>query len=128
MARLTWIFIVVLLSCGAAKKTSTSVNSAQENFVNTFKDSIPACIRAKIDSFKVAPQHEQPQRVTQYEYRGKKVYYVTMHCCDFFNELYDEQCKLLGHPDGGFTGKGDGKLPDFNKEKTKEKIIWQVKQ
>jgi hypothetical protein len=41
--------------------------------------------------------------------------------------LYDAKCNLLGHPDGGMTGKGDGKFPDFNKEKRKEKIIWQQK-
>jgi len=63
--------------------------------------------------------------VIEYEYKGEKVYYVTMPCCDFYNEVYDSNCNLLGHPDGGFTGKGDGKLPDFNTEKKKEKIVWE---
>jgi len=90
------------------------------------KDGLPHCIKKKIELFKKMEKHEQPQNVTEYEYRGKKVYYVNMPCCDFFNELYDSDCNLLGHPDGGFTGKGDGKLPDFNAEKKKEKIVWQA--
>ena len=49
-----------------------------------------------------------------------------MPCCDFFNEVYDDKCKLLGSPDGGFTGKGDGKLPDFFKEAKNEKLIWEA--
>ena len=127
MVRIACIFIAVALSCSAAKKTTSEINAGADNSVTKeFEDSVPKCIRTKIDSFKVAQKHEQPQQVTEYVYKGKKVYYVTLHCCDFFNELYDANCNLLGHPDGGFTGKGDGKLPDFNTEKAKEKIIWQA--
>ena len=60
-----------------------------------------------------------PQRVVEYTYKGKTVYYVVMPCCDFFNEVYDDKCNYLGAPDGGFTGKGDGKLPDFLTEAKK---------
>jgi len=38
--------------------------------------------------------------------------------------VFDNNCNLLGHPDGGFTGKGDGTLPDFTKEAKEEKLIW----
>jgi len=38
--------------------------------------------------------------------------------------VFDNNCNLLGHPDGGFTGKGDGTLPDFTKETKEEKLIW----
>ncbi|MBK7376939.1 MAG: hypothetical protein IPJ02_15760 [Chitinophagaceae bacterium] len=73
------------------------------------------------------PKHEQPQRVTEYSYKGKKVYYVAMPCCDFFNEVYDDTCNLLGSPDGGFSGRGDGKLPDFFTEAKNEKPVWKAK-
>jgi hypothetical protein len=130
MIKLSYFLIVILLSCGASQKNTPAITETIDPAfaTNEFKDSVPVCIRKKIDSFKVAQKHEQPQQVIQYEYKGKKVFYITMPCCDFFSELYDANCNLLGHPDGGFTGKGDGKLPDFAKEKTKEKIIWQVKQ
>jgi hypothetical protein len=33
--------------------------------------------------------------------------------------------RLICQPDGGITGKGDGKCPDFDKNKTNEKLVWQ---
>jgi hypothetical protein len=124
MVRLLYIAVAALLSCSTAKKNTTMELSEENGKIVTVKDSVPACIRAKIDSFKKMAVHEQPRQVTEYVYKDKKVYYVTMPCCDFFNEVYDVNCNLLGHPDGGFTGKGDGKLPNFTAEKSKEKIIW----
>ena len=85
---------------------------------------MPACIKNKIDSFKLKEAHEKPQRVLEYVYKGKKVYYVVMPCCDFYNEVYDEKCNFLGAPDGGFTGKGDGKIPDFFEAVKSEKLVW----
>jgi len=107
------IFFLALIvtSCSSSRKTGSG--------------ELPSCIQTKIEAFTKLPKHEQPQNVIEYEYKGKKVYYVTMPCCDFYNEVYDSNCNLLGHPDGGFTGKGDGKLPDFNAEKKKGKIVWE---
>ena len=130
---------LVMLSCGSAKKNQATANAdsvmVTTPVVKTVKDSVtnasesvvalPTCIKNKIDSFKVKQVHERPQKVVEYQYKGKRVYYIVMPCCDFFNEVYDDKCKLLGSPDGGFTGRGDGKLPDFFKEVSKEKIIWE---
>lgn len=85
---------------------------------------ICACMQKKIAAYKKLEKHEQPQRVVEYMYNGKKVYYVVAPCCDQFNELYDANCKKLGNPDGGFTGRGDGKFPDFAEKRTKEKVLW----
>lgn len=130
MIKSLFILGTVILSCGPVKTTQQSEKTDPANVAVTadqvIKDSIPACIRNKIDSFKVLQQHEQPQRVIEYQYRGKKVYYIVMPCCDFFNEVYDDKCRLLGCPDGGFTGRGDGKIPDFFTAATKEKLIWEA--
>lgn len=127
MIKLFFILGSVLLSCGPTKTTESKEEDATKSPVpqeQTVKDSIPACIRHKIDSFKIAQPQEKPQRVVEYQYKGKKVYYIAMHCCDFFNPVYDDECTLLGAPDGGFTGRGDGKLPGFFDEVSKEKLIW----
>lgn len=87
---------------------------------------VPRCIKKKIDSFKLKEPHERPQSVVEYTYKGKKVYYVVMPCCDFYNEVYDANCNYLGAPDGGFTGKGDGKIPDFVAEAKNAKVIWKA--
>ncbi len=134
MIRLFFIPVLIVLSCGSTKtnQSVTAEQKAKDSLIissNTQTGSIaelPTCIKLKIDSFKTAQKHEQPQKVVEYQYKGKKVYYVVMPCCDFFNEVYDDKCKLLGSPDGGFTGKGDGKLPDFFKEAKNEKLIWEA--
>ena len=109
-----FFLLIIIAICSSFQKKKTK------------QPALPSCIKQKIEAFKKLTKQEQPQNVIQYEYKGKKVYYVTVHCCDFFNEVYDSNCKLLGHPDGGFTGRGDGTLPDFNTEKKKEKIIWKA--
>lgn len=139
MIKLFLIPAFIILSCSPAKQSQTgtgtdtvsTTTSAEKNTGDTLKSTeadmaaLPKCIKNKIDSFKLKEIHDRPQKVIEYSYKGKKVYYVTMPCCDFFNEVYDENCNYLGAPDGGFTGRGDGKLPDFAKIATNEKIIWE---
>lgn len=131
---------LIILSCGSTKtKQSASVedsvvvststkDSLNKNLAGKMQNGtlIPDCIQSKIDSFKLKETHEMPQRVVAYEYKGKTVFYVEMPCCDFFNEVYDDKCNYLGAPDGGFTGKGDGKLPDFLVERKSEQLIWKA--
>ncbi len=147
MIKLFFIPALIVLSCGSIKSNQADAKkdtvTATVSPAQTLNDSlpeqspssatqvnstagIPNCIKIKIDSFKVMQKHEQPQRVVEYMYKGKKVYYIVMPCCDFFSEVYDSACKFLGSPDGGITGKGDGKLPDFFNETSKEKLIWQA--
>ena len=141
MIRFTLLPLAVMLSCGSTKtnqsatKSDTVVvgnpkNTIEQDSINnslsgkmvSVELTLPTCIKNKIDSFKVIPKHEQPQKITEYIYKGKKVYYVTMPCCDFFNEVYDDKCKLLGSPDVGFIVKGDGKLRDVFKDAKNEKL------
>lgn len=137
MIRFILIPLAIMLSCGSTKTSQTaktdSANVAQQEDLYQ-RDSViapeainalvPTCIKNKIDSFKLKEPHERPQSVVEYTYKGKKVYYVIMPCCDFFNEVYDENCRYLGAPNGGFTGKGDGKIPDFDTEAKPGKEIW----
>jgi hypothetical protein len=127
-----------MLGCGSTKTNQSAAKSdsgiVEQQIDMNQKDSViempdanavmPKCIKTKIDSFKLKEAHEKPQRVIEYMYKGKKVYYVVMPCCDFYNEVYDDKCNFLGAPDGGFTGKGDGKIPDFFTEVKNEKLIW----
>lgn len=127
-------------ACGSVKEgqtvsstdsVATSANYSKEKQdsikTNVLGEGIPQCILNKIASFKKMEKYEQPQKVVEYLYMEKKVYYIIMPCCDFFNEVYDDKCKLLGSPDGGITGKGDGKLPGFFKKATNEKTVWVAK-
>ena len=52
------------------------------------------------------------------------VYYQTGSCCDNFSNLYNEEGELIALPDGGITGKGDGRLHDFFQEREQEILVW----
>jgi hypothetical protein len=78
-----------------------------------------------IDRFRSGPADNPPRAITRFTYKGQAVFYVSAPCCDFQSELYDAQGALLCHPDGGITGRGDGKCPDFASTKKDPIAIWQ---
>jgi hypothetical protein len=84
----------------------------------------PEWIDKLIIQFKNEPVGNPPQSIWQYKYLNQTVYYVPPQCCDQYSTLYDENGKLICAPDGGLTGNGDGKCPDFFEKRTDEKIIW----
>jgi hypothetical protein len=47
-------------------------------------------------------------------YHGATVYYSPPQCCDQFSVLIDPSCNPICAPDGGFTGRGDGRCDDFD--------------
>ncbi|HEU4533571.1 MAG TPA: hypothetical protein VFS00_05615, partial [Polyangiaceae bacterium] len=60
-----------------------------------------------------------------YSYKGDTVFFVPAPCCDHTSELYDSTGKLLCAPDGGITGRGDGKCKDFMTSRKDELSVWQ---
>jgi hypothetical protein len=106
----TLLFGIIIYGCGSNNKTALS----------SLK---PKCIDSLITTAAAQQAANAPQSVTQYRYKGRIVYYVVSPCCDQYNTAYDDQCKVLGSPDGGITGKGDGTLPDFFTETTDKKVI-----
>lgn len=108
------------------EKTQKALDSLARNMVEEAERAVnhPACIDSLVRVFEAETVQNPPRKIYSYTYQGKKVYYVPALCCDFFSDLYDSNCKLIGHPDGGFTGKGDGKLPDFHSAKTEEVLVW----
>ena len=119
------------MSCCSAKKTATDVNNntdtsaaATAKHYDGSGTNLPDCIKKLIVKFQKEDKQNPPRSIYSYNYNEKTVYYVPAICCDFFSDLYDGDCKLLGHPDGGFTGRGDGTVADFMKTKTNEKLIW----
>ena len=70
------------------------------------------------------PPTNPPLTITRYEYQGRAVYYQTATCCDIFSNVYTEEGEIIGHPDGGITGQGDGRLPDFFQARDREFLIW----
>lgn len=87
----------------------------------------PACIQDKIKSLQKEAVRNPPAAVIRYSYRGETVYYIPSSAGDRFSELYGSDCRLICHPDGGITGRGDGKCSDFSDQRSAEQIIWEDK-
>ena len=112
MAKLLTIFLFIslLVSCAANKKVK-AVNE------------MPVCLETIINTMATEP-NGSPQSVTRYTYNKQTVYYMVSPCCDKYNVVYDSACNILGYPDGGLTGRGDGRMVDFKDEAGDGKVIW----
>ena len=116
------LFVFPFLSasdCGNHKAKDGSTKNAEQA-----KDSVPVCIRKLIDEENKQDPPNTPEQVDEYVYNNKKVYLVIAHCCDQFNMLYDDSCKAICAPSGGFTGRGDAKCKDFDSVAKHVRLIW----
>jgi len=84
----------------------------------------PAWLDTLIAEFQSEPVGNPPRSIYQYTYRGQTVYYVPAQCCDQFSTLYDSNGNVLCAPDGGLTGMGDNRCPDFLTDRSSEVLIW----
>lgn len=103
-------FLILTISCSQSTEPDT-----------------PDWVENLIVEFKSQPVGNPPQSIWQYMYKGQIVYYIPPQCCDQFSTLYDENGLIICAPDGGFSGAGDGKCPDFFSERKNEKLIWKDK-
>ncbi|MBN8835472.1 MAG: hypothetical protein J0H76_13940 [Sphingobacteriales bacterium] len=118
------LLLFILAQCCSTRQQKSNIANIEDSTAESTKN-LPVCIQEMIVKFSRQEPQNPPHKIYSYTYHGQTVYYINAPCCDNFNELYDSDCRLLGYPDGGFTGRGDGKIPDFNKTKTDEKLIWE---
>ncbi len=108
--RLLAIFAVLIMLAGCASATQSTKPTWLDQLIK------------KIES---DPVGNPPLSVWKYEYNSQTVYFVPAHCCDIPSVVYDAQGAVICSPDGGLTGKGDGKCRDFFDTRTGEQLIWQ---
>jgi hypothetical protein len=84
----------------------------------------PAFVDKLITQFKSDPVGNPPQSIWSSEYNGQVVYFIPAQCCDQYSTLYDSSGNVICAPDGGLTGKGDGKCPDFFSQRANEQVVW----
>lgn len=112
-------FLSILLSLILFGCTTKNISS------NTQQD--PKWVRSLIDDIESKPSGNSPSAIKRCDYQNKLVYYITSPCCDNYNYLYNENNQAICAPDGGITGRGDGKCPDFSLDKNSCELIWQKK-
>jgi hypothetical protein len=105
------LFIAALIIFLAGCSTSTQVSN-------------PVWIDQLINKFESEAVGNPPQSIYRYEYDGQTVYFVPAQCCDQFSTLYNIGGDVLCAPDGGLTGKGDGKCDDFVAKRSNEQLVW----
>jgi hypothetical protein len=108
-----WVLVIALFAVLCAFSLAADTESGNPKWVDDL-----------IARFSSQPVGNPPQSIYCYEYKSQTVYYVPPQCCDQFSNLYDAEGKVLCAPDGGFTGRGDGRCTDFEKARKNEKLIW----
>jgi Domain of unknown function (DUF6970) len=87
-------------------------------------DQRPEWLASLIHELETQPVANPPAYIARYEYEGETVYYLPARCCDIMSTVFQAGGAILCHPDGGFTGKGDGRCPTFLTERSNEQIVW----
>lgn len=85
---------------------------------------LPAWLRDLISELESQPVANPPLWIARYDYLDQTVYYLPPRCCDVPSVLYDVEGTVLCSPDGGISGGGDGRCPDFFDERENEVIVW----
>src|SRR5690606_36486128 len=85
----------------------------------------PQWLTALIQELKQEAPANPPAKIYRYTYNNQEVYYLTGRCCDIPSKLFDKDGNQLCQPDGGITGRGDGRCPDFFEKRQNETIIWE---
>ena len=101
------------------------MSSCNEKDNEDIANGTPDCIKVVINHIKTEAKRNPPAKIYRYLWRRKTVYYFTSYCCDIPSDLFDSTCALICHPDGGFSGTGDGNCVNFITEKTNETLVWQ---
>ena len=111
-----------LAACNKPDDASNTPPPTVQSGDNT--NDAPNCLQQKIQAILAEPVRNPPARVLRFTYNGDSVFYIPAYCCDHYSELYDEECNLICHPDGGITGGGDGQCPTFWSTATDSVEIW----
>jgi hypothetical protein len=53
----------------------------------------------------------RPETLIRHLISDRVYYYALSGCCDQLNPVFDAEGKYVCAPDGGFTGRGDGRCP-----------------
>jgi len=98
---------------------------SRKKVFKNFSEKQPVWIENFIENEVAGPVANPPALLTRCIYKDQEVYYLPPRCCDIPSTLFDSQGEEICSPDGGFTGRGDGKCPDFFEVRKDCLVIWQ---
>ena len=122
----TTLFLALSIAFfSACRKPAITSENGIVSYPKTTETAIPEWLQKQITAFRNAKPANPPIKISRYNYQGKTVYYITGRCCDIPSQVYSVEGQKLCEPEGGFTGRGDGKCTDFFETRTDEKLIWE---
>ena len=101
-----------------------SIFKSLENAETETNSEFPVWVKKFISEKESQPVENPPASLMQCQYKNQTVYYASANCCDQFSVLYNKSGNAICAPDGGLTGKGDGKCRDFGETRENFKTIW----
>lgn len=123
------ILILSTAFLGCQKNASTDIpedkTDIRDGSQPDISDKNPSWLNDMISEKKNNPVENPPASIEECMYKDNIAYHVSSPCCDEYNYLYDKEGEVICAPDGGITGKGDGKCPDFSLSRDKCKTIWE---
>ena len=129
--RATLFFILctcsLLIACSSGRSCHKDIDKpGAEESVTTVLATLKNVkwIDTVIDSLQKVDMQNPPAIIFTYLYNGDTVYYINAPCCDQFSSVYSKEGFLICHPDGGFTGRGDGKCLDFLDNASNRTLYW----
>jgi hypothetical protein len=126
MKKLTaWVTLLLLLSMAGACKPVPTAHVVPDGA--TTEPQVAPWLTTLIQQLQEEKPANPPARIYRYIYNNQEVYYLMGRCCDIPSKLFNLKGEVICAPDGGITGKGDGKCPDFFEKRTNETLIWEDK-
>lgn len=89
---------------------------------------LPSFVEDLIENYKAETDGlVSPVEIWRYDYDGEPVFYLPLarsYCCDIPSVLYSVRGDLICRPDGGFTGDGDSRCPNFVARPAAGVLVW----
>lgn len=85
----------------------------------------PSWVVELIEGLEAEALRNPPSSVVRFSYRGDFVYYVRPFCCDMTSVIYDIDGEVICGPEGGMTGGGDYRCPDFFELRRDTTVVWE---
>jgi len=86
-------------------------------------DELPQHIADMIEQYESNPG-PVPNEIWRYRFEEETVYYFPPMPYDIPSMLVSADGDFICSPDGGLTGAGDGKCPNFFEQRRSGKIVW----
>jgi hypothetical protein len=117
IAVLVTIMLILLSEYGLSQASEASLDVSKVKMTDT-----PQWLINMIARVEDGPLEAPPASFYRCVYKNQKVFFKPARCCDIPSEVWDEKGSHICSPDGGETGRGDGKCRGFSDAKCT--LIW----